>query len=61
MVQSEEINPEKQSHIIKSLYLKPTLHYTALGLEIGVTPATAALSLCISALYSYYKLSYCAY
>ncbi len=50
MVQSEEINPEKQSHIIKSLYLKPTLHYSALGLEIGVTPVTAALSLCISAL-----------
>lgn len=60
MVQSEGINPESQSRFEKYLYLKPTLHYSALGQEIGVTPVTATLSLCISALYCSYKPSYCA-
>lgn len=45
MVQSEGINPESQSRFEKYLYLKPTLHYSALGQEIGVTPVTATLSL----------------
>lgn len=59
MVQSEGINPERQSSIVKSLFLKPTLHYSALGTERLASHLSLLHSLCISALYCY-KPSYCA-